>query len=106
MPGRNHPDGPISKTPGAAPKYGAFRPLQQTAFSSLEHAAFLERAFCSGLMKSGAVAASLATGLVTQDEMPDRLPCSRAHSRQVRSTTCFRIYGSRFNHAKLDARTH
>jgi hypothetical protein len=53
MPGRNHPDGPASETPGAAPKHEAFRPLQQTAFSSLEHAAFLERFFCSGLMKSG-----------------------------------------------------
>ena len=45
MPGLNQ-SGPTSETASAAPKHGAFLPLQQTAFSSLEHAAFLK-----GLLK-------------------------------------------------------
>jgi hypothetical protein len=42
----DNPVGPDSGVRGTAPKHGAFRPLQQSAFSTLEHAAFLK-----GLLK-------------------------------------------------------
>lgn len=38
--------GSIPRAPSSAPKHGTFRPLQQAAFSALEHAAFLK-----GLLK-------------------------------------------------------